>query len=67
MIDPTTNWIALHSKEIFKKFSGQYIAIVNQKVIASASTSTKAIAIARKVEPNKEPVLMKVPSKYLSI
>ena len=67
MIDPTTKWIALHSREIFKKFAGKYIAIVNDKVVASGSRTSEVIAIASKVEPGKEPVIMKVPTKGVSI
>jgi hypothetical protein len=67
MIDPTTEWIALNSKEIFKKFSGQYIAIVNQKIIASGTSSTKVIKKAHKILPDKEPVLMKVPPEGILI
>jgi Family of unknown function (DUF5678) len=67
MINPNTKWIALHFKEISKKFAGKYVAIVNERVIASGATSTEVIKIAHEKEPNKQPILMKVPTIGISI
>ncbi len=67
MVDPTTRWLASHFKEISKKFAGKYIAIANERVIASGLTSTEVIKIAHEKEPSKRPVLMKVPTKGISI
>lgn len=67
MIDPTTEWIASHFNEISKKYAGKYIAIVNNEVVASGSRTSEATEKARKKVPNKEPVIMKVPSKHMPI
>ena len=67
MIDPTAEWIALNYGKFSKKFAGKYIAIVDQKIVASGSTSTVVIKKANRVIPDKEPVLMKVPPNGILI
>ena len=56
-----------HSIEISKKFAGKYIAIVDNKVVAYGLRTSEVVAIVNKVKPGKEPVIMKVPPKGLSI
>ncbi|MGC1132169.1 MAG: DUF5678 domain-containing protein [Nitrososphaeraceae archaeon] len=67
MVDPTTEWIASNYPRLSKKFAGKYIAIVNQKIVASGTTSTVVIKKAHKVIPDNEPILMKVPPKGILI
>ncbi len=69
MNDPVTEWISDHSKEL-SQYEGKYVAIQDFiediKVIASGSYE-EVMGIVEQVYPNIEPLIMKIPTKDLSI
>ena len=69
MNDPVTEWICDHSKEL-SQYEGKYVAIQDFiediRVIASGSYE-EVMGIVEQVYPNIEPLIMKIPTKDLSI
>jgi hypothetical protein len=69
MNDPVTEWICDHSKEL-SQYEGNYVAIQDFiediRVIASGSYE-EVMGIVEQVYPNIEPLIMKIPTKDLSI
>ena len=57
-MNDAAEWIALNYNELSKKFAGKYVAIVNQKIIASGVSSTKVIKKADKILPDKDVVFV---------
>jgi hypothetical protein len=58
-------WIASHSKELVK-YEGEYVGIVDGKIVASAQTSGQVIQKVQQIIPNANPVIMLVPPRGLS-
>jgi hypothetical protein len=69
MNDPVIEWICDHSKEL-SQYEGNYVAIQDFiediRVIASGSYE-EVMGIVEQVYPNIEPLIMKIPTKDLSI
>jgi len=51
------------AEEINRKYKGQHIAIVGDKVVASGNDPKKVWEEAKKKNPNKKPVLAFVPKE----
>ena len=65
MTSADVKWIASHPKELVK-YEGEYIGIVNCKIIASAQTSGQVLQKVHEIIPGANPVIMLVPPKGLS-
>lgn len=58
-------WISSHSKEL-AKYEGEYVGIVEGKVVASAQTSGQVLQKVHQIIPNANPIIMLIPPKGLS-
>jgi hypothetical protein len=58
-------WISRHSKEL-AKYEGEYVGIVDGKVVASAQTSGQVLQKVHQIIPNANPIIMLIPPKGLS-
>ena len=54
-------WIVEHFSELVDKYSGKFIAVVNESLIAVGDTGSEVEAKAREVEPNKIPSVLRIP------
>jgi len=52
-------WLCEHSLEIGRKYAGEYIAVVNQKIVAHGKDFHKVMEEATKIDP--EPLVDDVP------
>jgi len=59
-------WISTHSKELLK-YEGEYIGIVDGKIVASAQTSGQVLQKVHQIIPTANPLIMLVPAKGLSL
>ncbi len=50
-------------KADLSKYSGQYVAIVDDKVVASGDNAKEVMETATKKYPNKTPLLAKIPKE----
>ena len=50
-----------------KKYEGKYVAIIDNKVVASGSNAKHVIEEAKRKFPDKKPVLAKVPKEETMI
>lgn len=55
-------WLGRNMYKLQKKYSGKFIAVVNQKV-SVGDTATAAYNKSRKLFPNNEPIMDMVPSE----
>ncbi|MDI6856300.1 MAG: DUF5678 domain-containing protein [Candidatus Thermoplasmatota archaeon] len=53
-------WFARHAKEL-KKYEGKYVAVIDDKIVASSPNAGEAIENARKAFPDKVSLLIYVP------
>jgi len=51
-------WFA---KQDFRKYKGKFIAIVDQKVVASGDDANKVWNKAKKLHPKKTPIITSIP------
>jgi hypothetical protein len=58
-------WISRHSKEL-AKYEGEYVGIVDGKVVASAQTSGQVLQKVHQIIPHANPIIMLIPPKGLS-
>jgi len=58
-------WISRHSKEL-AKYEGEYVGIVDGKVVAAAQTSGQVLQKVHQIIPNANPIIMLIPPKGLS-
>lgn len=56
-------WIQSHFEELVKAYSGRYIAVMNEAVIASGASLKDVDAIARKRFPKATPSILRVPKE----
>jgi len=57
------NWLVKNTAGLQKKNAGKFIAIVNKSVAGIGKTAKEAYEKARKVFPDKEPLMDMVPAK----
>ncbi len=59
----TSKEFEFYVKTDLSKYSGKYIAIIEEKVVASGSNAKKVLEEAKKKFPNKTPTLAKIPKE----
>jgi hypothetical protein len=62
MRDKDHNWIIEHEKELEEKYSGKYVTIIDEKIVAIERTSLEADRKGRE-RSNKIPLVTYVPKK----
>ena len=51
-------WLATHEEELIAQYGAlQWAAVVNERVVAVASTANEAFANAKKIHPQLEPII----------
>ncbi len=60
-MDKDDLWIVEHFSELVTKYAGKYVAVVNETLVAVGESGTEVEAIARNIEPNKIPSVLRVP------
>jgi len=60
-MDKDDLWIVEHFSELVTGYSGKYIAVVNQALVAVGESGPEVEAKAREIEPNKIPSVLRVP------
>jgi len=60
-MDKDDLWIVEHFSELVTKYAGKYVAVVNEILVAVGDSGVEVEAIARKIEPNKIPSVLRVP------
>ncbi len=50
-------WLAEHSREIYQKYSGKWIAVLDGRVVGVADTATEAARQAEQAHPGADFVL----------
>ena len=59
--DPDDEWVAQHSEEFFKKYSGKYLGIVDRKVVIVDRDFGKVFQKVTKEYPGKIPRISYIP------
>ena len=59
--DPDDEWVAQHSKEFFKKYSGKYLGIVDRKVVIVDKDIEKVFQKVTSEYPGKIPRISYIP------
>ena len=54
-------WIVEHFSELVTKYTGKYVAVVNETLVTVGESSKEIETKAREVEPNKMPSVLRVP------
>ena len=60
-MDKDDLWIVEHFSKLVTKYSGKYVAVVNEKLVAVGDTGKEVEVKAREIEPNKIPSVLLVP------
>ena len=60
-MDKDDLWIVEHFSELVTKYSGKYVAVVNEKLVAVGDTGKEVEDKAREIEPRKIPSVLLVP------
>jgi hypothetical protein len=60
-MDKDDLWIVEHFSELVTKYSGKYVAVVNEKLVAVGDTGKEVEDKAREIEPHKIPSVLRVP------
>ena len=50
-------WLTDHSREIYEKYSGKWIAVLNGQIVGVANTATEAAGMAEEAHPGADFVL----------
>ena len=56
-------WVQSHFGELVKAYSGRYIAVVSETVVASGTSLKNVDAIARKRFPKATPSILRLPKE----
>jgi len=56
-----SKWLCEHALEIDRKYGGEYIAVVNRKIIAHDKDFNKMIEMAKKIDSNPLIELVPIP------
>jgi len=56
------NWMSSHRKEV-EKYAGKWIAVLDNKILASGNSVKEVVALAKKKAARKLPLVTKVPRK----
>ena len=60
-MDKDDLWIVEHFSKLVDKYSGKYVAVVNEKLVAVGETGKEVEDRAREIEPHKIPSVLRVP------
>jgi len=60
-MDKDDLWIVEHFSELVTKYAGQYVAVVNETLVAVGESGKEVEERARKIEPRKMPSVLRVP------
>ena len=60
-MDRDDAWIIAHFSELVNKYAGQYVAVVDQKVVAAGTSGKGVEDKAREEVPGKMPSVFRVP------
>jgi len=56
-------WLTEHSQEIYEKYSGKWIAVLDGQVVGVGDTATEAVAQAEEEHPGADYILEAVDSE----
>lgn len=56
-IEEDFTWLTHQALKIYKKYAGEWIAVVNKRVVGVGKTATAAYKKAKKTCPQEEPLL----------
>jgi hypothetical protein len=60
-MDKDDLWIVEHFSELVTKYAGQYVAVVNEMLVAVGGSRKEVETKAREIEPQKVPSVLRVP------
>jgi hypothetical protein len=60
-MDKDDLWIVEHFSELVTQYAGQYVAVVNERVVAAGSSAKEVEEQARAIAPTKIPSVLRVP------
>lgn len=60
-MDKDDLWIVEHFSELVTQYAGQYIAVVNEQVVAAGDSGKDVEEKARAIAPTKIPSVLRVP------
>ncbi len=63
--EPTSAWIAEHIEELQEKYTGELIAFINGKPVASSSKKKDLLEEVKKKYPNEKPFIMFKPMEVI--
>ncbi len=60
-MDKDDLWIVEHFSELVAQHAGEYIAVVNEKLVAVGDSGKEVEEMARQIDPSKIPSVLHVP------
>jgi len=60
-MEKDNQWIVEHFSELVGKYSGKYIAVVKEQLVAVGDSRAEVEEKARGVEPEKVPSVLRIP------
>jgi hypothetical protein len=60
-MDKDDLWIVEHFSELVTKYSGKYVAVVNEELVAVGDTGKEVEDKALEIEPHKIPSVLLIP------
>lgn len=60
-MDEDDLWIVDHFSELATKHAGQYVAVVNEALVAVGDSGKEVESKAREIKPNKMPSVLRLP------
>ena len=60
-MDKDDLWIVEHFSELVTKYSGKYVAVVNEKLVAVGESGKEVEDRAREIESHKIPSVLRIP------
>ena len=60
-MDKDDLWIVEHFSELVTKYTGKYVAVVNETLVAVEESRWEVEAAARAIESHKSPSMLRVP------
>lgn len=60
-MDKDDLWIVQHFSELVEKYSGKYVAVIDERVAASGESAAEVEAAAKRTSPDKTPSVLLIP------
>ena len=60
-MDKDDLWIVEHFSELVTRYAGQYVAVVNEKLVAVGESGKEVEDRAREIESHKIPSVLRIP------